>query len=71
MKFEFFRRVGNAWHKTYTTQYAQNDRNPETALLKIPLSTLCNADKESEIKISAICDNVGEINRVTFKLSEL
>lgn len=37
VRFEFYRNLANAWHKTYTTNYALNARFPGSDLLKIPL----------------------------------
>jgi hypothetical protein len=54
VKFEFHRKVGNNWTKTFGTDWVQNPTLPQTQLLKIPLSTLCNSEMEAEIKILAI-----------------
>lgn len=70
VRFEFHRRVGNGFTKTYTTDWAANPSQPQSSLLKIPLQTLCNSDMETEIKVSAVTEQ-GEVNSVLFKVSQL
>jgi hypothetical protein len=47
VRFQFYRNVNNAWHPTYTSQYALNPQFPNSGLLKIPVAVLCNGDKNS------------------------
>jgi hypothetical protein len=69
-KFEFFRKVGAAWTKTYSTPWVNDNVTPQSNLLKVPLVVLCNADMNAEIKISVVTES-GEVNRVTLTIAEL
>jgi hypothetical protein len=70
-KFEFSRKVGNAWKVTHVTEYSYRNNPPCTnTLIKLPLALLCNADMDAEIKISAVTEK-GEVNRVILTANEL
>ena len=69
-KFEFSRKVGAAWTKTHTTPWLNDTELPKSNLLKIPLSVLCNADMNAEVKVSVITA-AGEVNRTTFTVNDL
>lgn len=66
--FQLYRKVNGGWSKTFQTPFSMNT---QTALLNIPLQVLSNSDEEAEIKIAAVTQTAGEVNRVVFKLNTI
>jgi hypothetical protein len=64
VRFDFFRKFGAGWIKTFSSPYALDMNRPSSSPLRIPLQVLCNTDMQAEIKISAVCDDGSECNRV-------
>ena len=66
MRFEFFKRIGEGWVKTFGTGFAENNMFPASGPIRIPLQILCNSDLEAHIRVSAFTEDNVECNRATF-----
>lgn len=47
VKFQFHRKVGANWVPTYSTPNVVNPNDPQSGLLKIPMTLLCNSDSSA------------------------
>lgn len=69
--FQFYRKVGDHWVKTYKTPKVKNPWRPRTEKFIIPLQVLSNADPDAEICIKVMRLPATECNKVEFNVKDL